>query len=108
MSGGLSYPEQNEPLPPHTSADRHAAKRPVKRHSFPVCPDCGGKKIHRSRPRGFLELAVLSLFFRPFRCEECDCRFLKPPSHFIFCLGRRFAAPGINFWLALSGVQEWP
>jgi hypothetical protein len=42
----------------------------------PACPHCNSKNIHRSKRRGIFESYVLSLVpIRPFRCEDCDCRF---------------------------------
>jgi DNA-directed RNA polymerase subunit RPC12/RpoP len=42
------------------------------------CPSCSSPRIHRSRRKGFLESGLLTmLFVRPFRCEQCDHRFLR-------------------------------
>jgi ribosomal protein L37AE/L43A len=42
-----------------------------------VCPSCGSKKVHRSKRKGFLERVVLGVAaIRPYRCENCDKRFL--------------------------------
>jgi len=84
MSGTLSYPDPKEELPSVISAGPTDQIRPSKRHTSSVCPDCGGKKIRRSRPRGFLESMILPLFYRPFRCEECDRRFFRPTQNFSF------------------------
>jgi hypothetical protein len=42
------------------------------------CPQCHSERIHQARRRGVLERKVLAMIFiRPFRCERCDCRFLR-------------------------------
>jgi hypothetical protein len=52
------------------------------------CPNCDSARIHLSRRRGFLEKGILSVIFvRPFRCEECDDRFLH------WCFGTNPNAP---------------
>jgi hypothetical protein len=40
------------------------------------CPRCHSKVIRRSKRRGLFELSLLSVIpVRPFRCDDCDCRF---------------------------------
>ena len=42
------------------------------------CPRCGRSRVHRSRRRGLREKFVLPLVgLRPYRCEDCDHRFLS-------------------------------
>lgn len=42
------------------------------------CPHCGSKHLHRSRRRGLRERLVLPLVgVLPYRCEDCDRRFLS-------------------------------
>ena len=42
------------------------------------CPDCGGTNVHRSQRHGLFEKYILSLFaMRPYRCEDCDLRFVQ-------------------------------
>jgi DNA-directed RNA polymerase subunit RPC12/RpoP len=42
------------------------------------CPECGSKRIHLSRRKGFLEKGILAaVFLRPFRCQRCDIRFFR-------------------------------
>src|SRR6266446_1944831 len=42
------------------------------------CPYCQSQRIHRSKPKGILELGLLALIFvLPFRCEKCDSRFFR-------------------------------
>ena len=43
-----------------------------------TCPECGSKRIHRSRRHGALEEVVLpALAILPFRCHDCKARFLR-------------------------------
>src|ERR1035438_5787355 len=83
MNGASRHREPAMPLTPDIPV-RSPKYQQSRKHEFPVCPDCGGKKTRKSRPRGFIELVILPLFFRPFRCEECDCRFLRPSPNFPF------------------------
>jgi transposase-like protein len=46
------------------------------------CPRCQGENTRRSARRG-IERAVSVLGLFPFRCEDCDARFLR------FTLGER-------------------
>ena len=42
-----------------------------------ACPKCGSSRVHRSHRRGFLERVLLPLLGRrPFRCADCEHRFL--------------------------------
>ncbi len=42
-----------------------------------LCPKCGSARVHRSHRRGFLERVLLPLLGqRPFRCADCEHRFL--------------------------------
>jgi hypothetical protein len=42
------------------------------------CPNCDSARIHQSKRKGIVEKVILALlFFRPFRCELCDLRFLR-------------------------------
>jgi len=42
------------------------------------CPRCGSTNVRRSHRRGFLERALFQLLgLRPYRCEDCDERFLR-------------------------------
>ena len=42
------------------------------------CPNCGSALTHRSWKKGIVERMLLAaIFVRPFRCEECDFRFLR-------------------------------
>ena len=48
---------------------------PVRREKR--CPSCGSPNVHRSHKRGFVERVILPLLhLRPYRCEDCDARFL--------------------------------
>jgi len=41
------------------------------------CPRCGSYRVRRSRRRGLREKLILPLVGRlPYRCEDCDKRFL--------------------------------
>jgi hypothetical protein len=43
-----------------------------------ICPNCGAKKVRRSRRRGLGEALLHVLFFvSPFRCGECYERFFR-------------------------------
>jgi transposase-like protein len=43
-----------------------------------TCPNCRSSAIHRSKTKGFRETVFLAMIFRrPFRCEECDSRFVR-------------------------------
>ena len=43
-----------------------------------ICPNCQSQMTHRSKTKGILESVLLAaIFVRPFRCEECDTRFLR-------------------------------
>jgi hypothetical protein len=44
----------------------------------PRCPHCWGRYI-RPAPYRWRELPLALLLLRPWRCRECDCRFLRPP-----------------------------
>ena len=47
----------------------------MQQHGF--CPRCGSTNVRRSRRRGLLERVLLRLLgLRPYRCEDCDERFL--------------------------------
>jgi hypothetical protein len=64
---------------------------------FAVCPNCKGTDCYRSRRRGAMEFFFhYFLFTSPYRCKDCDTRFLhrriakdsgevaakqSPPSH---------------------------
>src|SRR5580700_4541519 len=49
-----------------------------KRAVVPVsCPDCQSDLTHRSKTRGIVESLLAFLRVRPYRCEECDFRFLS-------------------------------
>jgi hypothetical protein len=41
------------------------------------CPDCQSAQVRRSRTRGIVESLLAGLLIRPYRCEECDCRFFR-------------------------------
>jgi transposase-like protein len=42
------------------------------------CPSCSSSKIHRSRRNGLVERSLLKvLAVHPYRCEECDERYLS-------------------------------
>jgi len=41
------------------------------------CPGCQSDLTHRSRTRGILESLLVFLRIRPYRCDECDCRFFR-------------------------------
>jgi hypothetical protein len=41
------------------------------------CPSCGSPNVHRSHRKGLVERVILPLLhLRPYRCEDCDARFL--------------------------------
>jgi hypothetical protein len=41
------------------------------------CPRCASSRVRRSYRRGFLERVVYPLLFVwPYRCDNCDLRFL--------------------------------
>ena|SRR5262249_37744561 len=43
------------------------------------CPLCKSLRVRQSRRSGILERLLLPLFrLRPYRCENCDARFLHP------------------------------
>ena len=47
-------------------------------YSGSVCPRCSSRKIRRTKRKGFWERVILdSVGIRPYRCEECDERFLR-------------------------------
>lgn len=41
------------------------------------CPDCRSDQIRRSRTRGIVDSFLARLLIRPYRCQECDCRFFR-------------------------------
>lgn len=41
------------------------------------CPGCKSELTHRSRTRGIVESLPVFLPIRPYRCDECDCRFFR-------------------------------
>ena len=42
------------------------------------CPRCHSTNVRPSHKKNFLERAVLRFVrLRPYRCEECDARFLR-------------------------------
>jgi len=41
------------------------------------CPYCQSDLTHRSRTRGIVESLLVFLRIRPYRCDECDCRFFR-------------------------------
>jgi transposase-like protein len=41
------------------------------------CPSCQSGHIHRSKTRGIVESLLARFRLRPYRCEECDCRFFR-------------------------------
>jgi hypothetical protein len=41
------------------------------------CPDCQSDLTHKSRATGIVEFLLVFLWIRPYRCEECDCRFFR-------------------------------
>ena len=46
-----------------------------------TCPKCHSTNVRPSHRRNFLERAILPLLrLRPYRCEDCDERFLLPHS----------------------------
>jgi DNA-directed RNA polymerase subunit RPC12/RpoP len=50
-------------------------------YSGSVCPRCSSRKIRRSKRKGFWERVILDRAgIRPYRCEECDERFLRSRS----------------------------
>ena len=42
-----------------------------------ICPHCGSTLIHRSRRKNVLEKVISAAGVRPYRCDECDARFLR-------------------------------
>ncbi len=51
----------------------------VRYYFIKYCPNCASRNVRRSLRRGDFERFLLPfLFIRPFRCEECDLRFLGP------------------------------
>ena len=41
------------------------------------CPSCGSLNVHRSHRKGLVERVIIPLLrLRPYRCEDCDARFL--------------------------------
>ena len=43
-----------------------------------LCPSCGSANVRPSHRKGVLERAILPLLrLRPYRCEQCDERFLR-------------------------------
>lgn len=41
----------------------------------PECPQCGGRRVHHSRPRSIAERLRRTLTFRvPYRCHSCGWR----------------------------------
>jgi hypothetical protein len=42
-----------------------------------LCPYCQSDLTHRSRTRGIVESLLVFLRIRPYRCDECDCRFFR-------------------------------
>jgi hypothetical protein len=46
--------------------------------SSKVCPSCHSVRIRRAHKRGLLERVLEAVTgIRPYRCEECDRRFLS-------------------------------
>jgi hypothetical protein len=41
------------------------------------CPDCQNAQVRRSKTRGIVESLLALLLIRPYRCQECDCRFFR-------------------------------
>lgn len=41
------------------------------------CPGCQSDLTRRSRTRGIVESLLVFLRIRPYRCDECDCRFFR-------------------------------
>jgi hypothetical protein len=41
------------------------------------CPWCQSERTRRSKTRGFFEAFLARLTVRPFRCQDCDCRFFR-------------------------------
>jgi len=42
-----------------------------------ICPRCGRTDVHRSRRRSFFERLVFPLvLMRPYRCNDCNHRYL--------------------------------
>lgn len=39
------------------------------------CRGCGSTDIHRSTPRGWVELLSFLVMFRPYRCYNCNRRY---------------------------------
>ena len=47
-------------------------------YSESICPKCSSRRIRRSKRKGFWERVILDRAgVRPYRCEECDERFLR-------------------------------
>jgi hypothetical protein len=45
-------------------------------HQSKSCPGCEGKNTHRSHRQGIIERVASWLSIYPYRCRECDKRFL--------------------------------
>ena len=43
---------------------------------IPSCPDCQSTQVRPSRVRG-VELLLMALLLRPFRCQRCSTRFWR-------------------------------
>ena len=58
--------------------ERSADLQREKREVHIACTNCQSALTQRSKPKGLLESVFLALIFvRPFRCEDCDSRFLR-------------------------------
>ena len=42
-----------------------------------TCPSCGSTNVHRSRRRNLTEQLAALVFRRPFRCFECNNRYIS-------------------------------
>jgi hypothetical protein len=41
------------------------------------CPGCGSREVQRARQRELLDIPLLLLLLRPFRCHSCMRRFYR-------------------------------
>lgn len=71
MAGGKTTPVQ--PSAVAKSSEQKAPSRP--RGDTKPCPNCGSD-THRSHRRGVIENAASVLQIYPYRCHECNNRFL--------------------------------
>jgi DNA-directed RNA polymerase subunit RPC12/RpoP len=74
------------------------------------CPKCHGQKLCHSRYRRFEKLKA-AFFLRPYRCAECNSRFLLFQRKRFRRFGSAAAGIGLVFvlvWFALeSGFSSW-